>query len=95
MTAKAGSDIADMLFNKWGNAIDKNGSIHLPEKYQKSLRLKSGDEVIIRSDSGEIRIIPSKNVVRKAQKLVRKYIPSDRKLVQDLIHTRKKEAEVE
>ncbi|CAN2039491.1 hypothetical protein GMMP15_120005 [Candidatus Magnetomoraceae bacterium gMMP-15] len=37
----------------------------------------------------------SKQLVKKAQKLVRKYIPSNRKLVDDLINDRRREAELE
>lgn len=72
--------------------LGDKGGIFVPVEYQKKLDIKPGDEVLIKLDDGEIRILPSKNVVRRAQELVRQYIPSDRKLVDELIKDRRKEA---
>ena len=64
----------------------------MPVEYQERLDLKPGDEVVIRLDDGEVRIVPSKNIVRRAQELVRRYIPANRKIVDELIQDRRKEA---
>ncbi len=72
--------------------LGDKGGIFVPVEYQKKLDIKPGDEVLIKLDDGEIRILPSKNIVRRAQELVRQYIPSDRKLVDELIKDRRKEA---
>jgi AbrB family looped-hinge helix DNA binding protein len=52
--------------------LDKNGNISIPVEYQKRLGIYPGDEVLITFDSGEIRIIRSKEAVPNAQAIVRK-----------------------
>ena len=72
--------------------LGDNGGIFMPAEYQEILDLKPGDEVVIKLDDGEVRIVPAKNLVRRAQELVRRYIPADRKIVDELIQDRRKEA---
>lgn len=72
--------------------LGDKGGLFVPVEYQKILDLKPGDEILMKLDDGEIRISPSKDVVRHAQELVRKHIPSGRKLVDELIQDRRKEA---
>ncbi len=73
--------------------IDDAGSIFLPVEYRKLLGLKPGDEVVVRLDSDEIRIVSSKHAIRRAQTLIRKHIPAGRRLVDELIRDRRAESE--
>ncbi|MCP4629875.1 MAG: AbrB/MazE/SpoVT family DNA-binding domain-containing protein [bacterium] len=75
--------------------VSENGAISLPAKYRKALDLKPGDEVTVKLDKGGLRIISSKQVVKRAQELVRCYIPVHAKLVDSLIRDRRLEAQHE
>ncbi len=75
--------------------LDKSGNIFIPAEYRQIVGLCPGDELLLKFEYGEIRIILSKQAVRHAQELVRKYIPADRRLSEDLIRERRKESERE
>ncbi len=72
--------------------VGDTGGIDLPIEYQKMLDIKPGDEVIMKLVYGEIRIVPLKQAVERAQKIVRKYIPSGRSLAEELIEERREES---
>ena len=75
--------------------IDDTGAIFLPEEYRKFFDLKPGDGIVIKLDREEIRIVPLRKNIRRAQGLVRKYIPAGRKLVDELITERRRESKNE
>jgi AbrB family looped-hinge helix DNA binding protein len=75
--------------------IGENGRVVIPARYRKALGLKTGDEVVLELGDEEVRILPAKLAVARAQRLVRKYIRPDSKLVDSLIADRRKEAERE
>ena len=57
--------------------------------------LKPGDSVILLMEDHEIRITTFKQSIKRAQELVRKYVPEGRSLVDELIQERREEAERE
>ena len=71
--------------------IGKNGRIVIPVKIRETLGLKTGDEVVLTVDDGELRILPLREAVKRAQETVRKYIPEGRMLSEELVQERRAE----
>ena len=72
--------------------LDKSGTILIPDKYQKMAGIYPGDEVLIILEADGIRITHSKDIIRQAQNMVRRYIPAGRMLSEELIQERRKES---
>lgn len=72
--------------------IGEGGRVVVPAKYRKALDLKPGDDVILVLGDGEVRITTVKQAIRRAQQIVRRYVPEDRDLVSELIKERREEA---
>jgi AbrB family looped-hinge helix DNA binding protein len=71
--------------------INKSGRFILPAKMRKALEIQPGDELVIRLESGSIRIIPLQQAITMAQKSVRKYVPEGVSLVEELLTERRDE----
>jgi AbrB family looped-hinge helix DNA binding protein len=72
--------------------IGKSGRIVLPARIRTALEIQAGDEIVLRLEDGSIRLIPVRQAVNLAQKLVRQYVPAGVSLVDTLIQERRKEA---
>ena len=72
--------------------IGEGGRVVIPAEFRKSMGLKHGDEIIVSMKDGDIRISTLAQAVRRAQDLVRRYVPDDVSLVDDLIEERRREA---
>ena len=55
--------------------IATGGRIVIPADFRRVLGVDVGDEVILRLDDGEVRILTRSQVIRKAQALVRNRVP--------------------
>ncbi len=75
--------------------IARGGRIVVPVKLRKALEIQIGDEIVMRLESGSIRLIPLRQAVNLAQKAVRKYVPKGTSLVDELIRARREEAKRE
>ena len=75
--------------------ITKGGRLIVPARLRKELQIEVGDEVILRLENGSIRLIPLRQAVELAQKMVRQYVPKNTSLVEDLIQARRSEADRE
>jgi bifunctional DNA-binding transcriptional regulator/antitoxin component of YhaV-PrlF toxin-antitoxin module len=64
----------------------------LPAKLRQELQIRVGDEIILRLENGSVRLLPLHQAVKLAQQTVRKYVPEDISLVDDLIQARQEEA---
>ncbi len=71
--------------------IGEGGRVVIPARYRKSLGLKSGDDVILVLEEGEVRVMTPRRAIQRAQKLVRRYVPKGRRLVEDLLRERREE----
>lgn len=72
--------------------LEENGSLTIPEEYRQALGLHVGDEVVLRLENGEVRITTIEQAIKRAQALVRQYIPQGRALSDELIAERRMES---
>lgn len=73
--------------------LTEGGRIVIPAEYRQALGLRVGDELILRLEDGEVRIFTARQAIKRAQELVRHYIPQTRSLADELIADRRKENE--
>jgi AbrB family looped-hinge helix DNA binding protein len=71
--------------------IAENGSITIPADYLKAMGLHDGDEIIIRLENDGLHIFTPQQAIKHAQELVRRYVPEDQSLVDELIADRRLE----
>jgi bifunctional DNA-binding transcriptional regulator/antitoxin component of YhaV-PrlF toxin-antitoxin module len=64
----------------------------IPAAFRKALGLKTGDEVLLVLEDGELRVVSPRQAVARAQNLVRRYVPRERSLSEELIQERREEA---
>ena len=67
----------------------------MPVNLRKALKIKTGDEFIVRLEANSIRLIPLQQAVILAQKAVKQYVPKGVSLVDELIKVRREEARAE
>lgn len=72
--------------------MNENGRIVIPSAMRKALGLKAGDEVILRIEDDELRITTMERRLARARRIIRKYIPADVSLVDELIAERREAA---
>jgi AbrB family looped-hinge helix DNA binding protein len=75
--------------------IAAGGRIVIPADFRRELGVEVGDEVLLRLDQGEVRILTQSQDIRKAQALVRRHVPRGRSLVKELLQERRKESKRE
>jgi AbrB family looped-hinge helix DNA binding protein len=72
--------------------IAEGGRLVIPAEFRRRLGLNPGDSVVIDIADGELRVRSLNAAVQRAQALVRKYIPADVNLSEELIRDRRAEA---
>ncbi len=72
--------------------VAEGGRVVIPAEYRKRLGLQVGDNVILQLDDGEIRLYTMREAIRRAQEMVRRYVPEGVSLVDELIAERRAEA---
>jgi AbrB family looped-hinge helix DNA binding protein len=75
--------------------VGPGGRIVIPAEIRSRLDLKPGDSVVISETGGEIVISTLESRIRKAQALIRQYVPAGVNLADELIAERRAEAERE
>jgi len=71
--------------------VAEGGRIVIPVEYRRALGMDVGDEVILRLGEGELTVLTPRQAIRRAQQLVRRYIPEGRRLAEELISERREE----
>ena len=71
--------------------LGESGQIVIPAEFLEALDLEVGDTVILRLENGEIRIFALQKAIRRAQELVREYLPEEISLSDELIAERRLE----
>ncbi|HZR99383.1 MAG TPA: AbrB/MazE/SpoVT family DNA-binding domain-containing protein [Chloroflexota bacterium] len=75
--------------------LGSGGRIVIPAEYRNALGLHEGDVVTMRLEGNEIRLYSFKEGVRRAQALVREFVPEGVSLADELIAERRREAALE
>ena len=72
--------------------VGQGGRIVLPAEFRKAMGIKPGDEVILAMKDGEVRVFTRQAAIKRAQGMLREYIPEGRSLSDELIQERRAEA---
>lgn len=72
--------------------LGAGGRIVIPADMRSAMGLKEGDALQMRVVDGELRLISQQAALKRAQNLVRQYVPEGVKLVEELIAERRAEA---
>lgn len=72
--------------------IGQGGRLVIPAPYREALGLQDGAEVTLWMEEDELHVIPSDRVLKHVQAIVRRYVPADRSLADELIAERRREA---
>jgi AbrB family looped-hinge helix DNA binding protein len=88
VTAPGSSDASASIKTRLG----PDGRIVIPAGFRESLGLKDGDVLFARLENGEIVLLTPKAAMLRAQAIVRRFIPDNVSLVDELIEDRRREA---
>jgi len=72
--------------------VGPDGRIVIPVQFRRILQIEPGDEVRLKIENGELRVIGKKAAIEQAQALVRKFVPEGVSLSDELIAERRAEA---
>ncbi|MEJ7608659.1 MAG: AbrB/MazE/SpoVT family DNA-binding domain-containing protein [Bryobacteraceae bacterium] len=73
--------------------MDQSGRILIPAAWRNRMNLPPGTEVVLGFDEGTVVVLGTRaDGVKRAQALIRKYIPEGRKLSEELVQERRDEA---
>jgi AbrB family looped-hinge helix DNA binding protein len=72
--------------------IGEGGRLVIPAEFRKALGMKVGEDVILALADGEVRVFTRAEAMRRAQEQVRRYVPAERSLADELIAERRAEA---
>lgn len=72
--------------------VGPGGRVVLPAPMREALGLAPGDDVLVRLEGHEIRLLPRDEAIRQVQEIVRRYVPEGVSLVDELIAERRAEA---
>lgn len=72
--------------------LGPEGRVVIPAAFRERLGLKEGDVLFGRLENEEIALLTPKAAMRRAQEIVRQFVPDDVSLVDELIEDRRREA---
>jgi bifunctional DNA-binding transcriptional regulator/antitoxin component of YhaV-PrlF toxin-antitoxin module len=72
--------------------LGEGGRLVIPVEYRKALGVETGDELVLALEDDTLRVFTPREGIRRAQALVRSYIPEGRRLSEELIQERRKES---
>ncbi len=75
--------------------VNQNGRVVIPASFRKALGINAGDQLVLRIEDDELRIMTLKRRLERAQRLVRKYVKPGVSLVDELIAERREAAKHE
>ena len=73
-------------------ALGAAGRLVIPVEFRRALGMKPGDKLMVRLEGNELRIYTRREGIKRAQELVRKYVPEGVSLADELIAERRAEA---
>jgi len=75
--------------------VNENGRVVIPAAFRKAMGINIGDEVVLRMEDNELRILTLKRRIERAQRLVRQHVKPGTSLVDELIAERREAAKRE
>jgi len=78
--------------NRTLTKLGEGGRLVIPVEYRRALGVEAGDEVVLLLEEGSLRVVTPQEGIRRAQALVRSYVPQGRKLSDELIEERRQES---
>lgn len=75
--------------------LGPDGRVVIPAVFRDALGLAEGDTLIASIDDGELNLLTRRAAVRRAQAIVRQFVPEGTSLVDELIEDRRREVERE
>jgi len=72
--------------------LGRGGRIVVPAQYRRALGIEPGDDVLLLLDESGLHVLPVRQAVARAQALVRKYVSPGKRLSDELIAERRREA---
>lgn len=75
--------------------LEKSGRVLLPAAIRRKLNLKEGAEVLLRVDETGIQMGTREQALTRIHQRLRRYVPEDRVLSEELIQERRSEAQRE
>ena len=72
--------------------INENGRIVIPASFRRVLGIRPGDTIVLRIENDELRMTTLRQRLAKAQQVVRKHVPRNTSLVDELIAERREAA---
>lgn len=70
--------------------IGANGRIVIPAEVRHALGIEPGDELVLRVEKGELRVVTRKALIKRAQELVAKYATGEDASVDAFLAERKR-----
>lgn len=71
------------------------GRLQVPADMRRAMGLQDGDVVVFELKDGELRVTPYRDIIKRVQERLRKYVPEGESIVDELIADRRAEAERE
>jgi AbrB family looped-hinge helix DNA binding protein len=75
--------------------LGPDGRVLIPAAFREALGLSEGDTLIASIDNGELNLLTRQAAIRRAQAIVRQFVPEGVSLVDELIEDRRCEVERE
>jgi AbrB family looped-hinge helix DNA binding protein len=75
--------------------LGDGGRLVIPAEYRKALGIDTGDELVLVLEDQSLRVLTPREGIRRAQALVRSYIPKGLRLSEDLIRERREASQSE
>ncbi|MDQ7801245.1 MAG: AbrB/MazE/SpoVT family DNA-binding domain-containing protein [Armatimonadota bacterium] len=72
--------------------IGRGGRLVIPAPYRRQLGLRPGDEVVVRVEAGELRVLTVSQALARARALLGSYVSPGRSLARELVSERREEA---
>jgi AbrB family looped-hinge helix DNA binding protein len=72
--------------------IAQGGRVVIPAEFRKALGVEVGDDMVIELTNGELRLRSFDAALKRVQEIVRRYVPEDVSLADELIRERRAEA---
>lgn len=72
--------------------VGPDGRIVIPAQCRRALDIEAGDELRLRVENGELRLLSRRAAIKRAQSIVRRYVPEGVSLSDELIAERREEA---